>query len=91
MRDDHHPLKELQNIMSLNKENIKNLKFYRILRRSLKSARLENVFFNHLLKSALELRLATPNGVRYSLIAVEQRLQESFEVCRNCCRIGCSS
>ena len=91
MRDDHHALKELQNIMNLNKENIKNSKLYRILRRSLKSARLENVFFNHLLKSDLEVRLATPNGIRYSLIAVEQRIQESFGVCRNCCRIGCSS
>lgn len=77
--------------MSLNKENIKNSKFYRILRRSLKTARLENVFFTHLLKSALEVRLATPNGVRYSLAAAEQRIQESFGVCRNCCRIGCSS
>lgn len=31
------------------------------------------------------------SGERYYLIAVEQRMQESFEMCRDCCRTGCSS
>lgn len=55
MKDDHHPLKELQNIKSLNKENIKNSKFTG-LKKVLKKCQTRECLFTHLLKSALEVR-----------------------------------